>query len=106
MNSPARQVLLADKTENFAIDDETTCVEQGAMKEEWQTERDNHAARLGEQLLEHVERHLLRAGGVEGVFAAVARDTEFGEAEDADAGFAGGPNRAADARAVAMPDQG
>ena len=43
----------------------------------------------GKQLVQHVERHLLRAGRMERVLAAVAGDAQLGQAEDAHAGLAG-----------------
>src|SRR4029079_12350555 len=77
-----------------------------AVKQQRQAERDDHAARFGQQLLQYAEGHLLRAGSVERVFAAVAGDAQLGQAEDADAGLAGVGCGPAEARTVAVPIEG
>ncbi len=73
---------LGDEAGDPPIDGQTGTVEQGVAVHQRQPEADDHAVRVRQDCRERFARRLLKSHAVEGVFAAVAGDAQFGQAED------------------------
>ncbi len=103
MQSVAAQESLAHETRDAAIDRQTSAIEQCAAMENRQAQADRHAFRRRQNLLQDGQGGVLQSRTLESVFAAIAADAQFGQAEDACALKPRGRDGGEDVVAVARP---
>ena len=106
MNAVAREVLLAGEAEDLPVGHEGGDVVKRVAKEEGKTERNDHAARVRQDLLQTVEGEALHVRRLEGVLAAVPGDAEFRQAKERHPALPGLADGVSDAQGVAVPVEG
>ena len=82
VESLACQEPFGDEAEDFTVGGQAGGIEEAALVQEGNTDRDDHAACFRHDLLKDFEGSLLEAEGVKDVFTAVAADGHLGQAEN------------------------
>ena len=103
MNAIAGEVLFGDKPGQVAVDAHGRDVKQAPAVHQRQAQAGNQATGPGQDLTEHLPGRTLSARRMEGVFAPVAGNTEFGQADDSHTGSASFVEGGDDVRLVAFP---
>ena len=103
MDSLPRQMLLAGEPDYAAVDDECGGVVEAAFEPHRKPDRHDHPPGVRFDLLKHLPREFLHAGRKKGVFAAIARDAEFWQADDRQAALPRHVERRNDPIAVTVP---
>ena len=106
MNAITREKPFGHEPHNLPVNHQTGAIEQAVLMQNGQPERDHHATCGGDRRLQGLPGHAGGIGGMERVFASIASQTQFRQAQKRHALLARLVDGGQNAPGIALPIQG